>query len=162
MGGAIIAKKELIKKIRDGWFVVMGAVLDPRVADYFLDGIKDLPERVMQKVETAKIIADWLKNHKLVKNVYGPGGDLLAFEIKGSLEDARKVVESYKLIVFAPHLGDIWTISIHPASTTHARVPEKERIKLGISDSLIRISVGLEDPEDIIWDLEQALNNIHK
>ena len=160
LGGAIIAKKGFIERIRNGWTVVMGPVLDPRVADYFLDGIKDLEERVMQKVETARIVADWLRNNKFVKSVYGPGGDLLSFEIKGSLEDARRVVESYKLIIFAPHLGDIWTLSTHPASTTHARIPEKERLKLGISDSLIRISVGLEDPEDIIWDLDQVLKSI--
>lgn len=162
LGGAIIAKKELIKKIRDGWFVVLGAVLDPRVADYILDSMKDLPERMTQKLRTASIVADWLKDNKRIKKVYGPGGDLLAFEIDGTLEDARKVVESYQLIKFAPHLGDIWTLSIHPASTTHARVPQKERFKLGISDSLIRLSVGLEDPEDIIWDLDQALNKINK
>ena len=157
LGGAIIARKNIIQKIRDGWFAVIGPVMDPRVADYMLYGLRDLEKRMRRKVKNAKIIADFLKKHPRVKKLYGPGGDLLAFEIKGELEDAKKVVESYKLILFAPHLGDIRTLSIHPASTTHAKVPPEERAKLGISDTLIRLSVGLEDPRDIIADLKQAL-----
>ncbi len=160
LGGAIIARKDIIQKIRDGWFAVIGPVMDPRVADYMLFGLRDLEKRMRQKVENAKIIAEFLKKHPRVKKLYGPGGDLLAFEIRGGLEDARRVVESYRLILFAPHLGDIRTLSIHPASTTHSKVPAEERMKLGISDTLIRLSVGLEDPRDIIDDLARALAKI--
>ncbi len=160
LGGAIIAKKDIIQKIRDGWFVVMGAVMDPRVADYMFFGLRDLKKRMAVKVKNTKTVAKFLQNHVGVKKVYGPGGDLLAFEIKGSLDDARRVVESYKLILFAPHLGDLRTLSIHPASTTHSQVPRKERQKLGIYDTLIRLSVGLEDPRDIIDDLDQALSHL--
>ncbi len=110
-----------------------------------------------QKVKNAHYIAEMLKKHPRIQRVYGPGGDLLAFELRGALQDAQKVVESFKLIVFAPHLGDIQTLAIHPASTTHAKIPKEEREKLGITDTLIRVSVGLESAYDIMYDLSQAL-----
>lgn len=158
LGGAIIGPKWLIRKIRDGWFVVMGAVMDPRVADYILYGLKNLETRLATKGQSVKQIRKYLQTHPRVSRVYSTEADLMAFELKGTLDDARRVVESYQLILFAPHLGDIRTISTHPASTTHSRVPKDQREKLGISDTLIRLSVGLEDPQDIIDDLEQALS----
>lgn len=157
LGGAIIARREIIKTIHDKWFTVVGAVMDARVADYMLYGIRDLEERMGEKQRNARRVAEFLRDHPCVKKVYGPGGDLLAFETAGSFENAVRVVESYRLILLAPHLGHIRTLSIHPASTTHAQIAAEERSKLGISDTLIRISVGLEDPEDVIDDLDQAL-----
>lgn len=156
LGGAVIGKKPLIDAVRE-FFPVFGPVMDARVADYMLDGIRNLKQRMLQKRKNTLRIATFLRAHPRVKKVYGPGGDLLAFEIHGSFGDAQRVIERYKLILFAPHLGDIRTLSIHPASTTHAKVAPEERQKLGISDTLIRLSVGLEDPEDIIDDLKQAL-----
>ena len=84
----------------------------------------------------------------------------MSFQIKGGLEEARRVVEGYELILFATHLGDIQSISTHPASTTHGKVPEEEKQKMGVTDNLIRLSVGLEEVDDICNDLNQALGKI--
>lgn len=158
LGGAIIARKELISKMRDSWFVVMGPVMDPRVADYMLKGLATLPERVRVKQRNARRIEFYLRQSPKVRRVHATESDLIAFELDGTLEDARRVVESYRLILFAPHLGDIRTLSTHPASTTHSKIPPAKRLEYGIPDTLIRLSVGLEDPEDIIDDLDRALN----
>lgn len=157
LGGAIVGKKEIIKEIREGYFCVFGPVMDSRVADRILYGMGNLEERMAAKQKNAAVVAEFLENHPKVSKIYGPGGDLLSFEIYGSLEKARQMVESFQFIIFAPHLGDVKTLAIHPASTTHARVPVQQRLKMGISDTLIRISVGVEDVDEVILDLEQAL-----
>lgn len=161
LGGAIIGKREFIDPMNNkdlGWFAPTGMVMDARVADYMLHGAGDLVARMERKSTTAARVAEFLKSHPKVKEVYGPGGSLLAFEINGELVDAQRVMESLQMIKFTPHLGDLETLAIHPASTTHSPVPAEKRKKLGISDTLIRISVGLEDPEKIIADLRQALD----
>lgn len=157
LGGAIIARKELIQPIRNGWFALAGMIMDPRVADYMLAGVRDFHERMKRKVETTKQVVAYLNSHPFINRVYYSGSDLISFEIHGALDNARRVVESYKLIIHAPHLGDIRTLSIHPASTTHAKIPKHEREALGISDTLVRLAIGLEHPDDIIADLEAAL-----
>ncbi|MBI5420953.1 MAG: O-acetylhomoserine aminocarboxypropyltransferase/cysteine synthase [Parcubacteria group bacterium] len=159
LGGAIIGRKTLIAQIRESYFPVMGPVMDARVADCILKGLESFPKRMRQKIGNAKRIASTVRRHPKVKRVYGPGGDLFAFEIEGTLEDAKRVIESLKLVVFAPHLGDIQTLAIHPASTTHAKIPKEEREKLGITDTLIRISVGLESVYDVCYDIYAALGN---
>jgi len=78
--------------------------------------------------------------------------------VRGNAEDAARAVEAFRLILMAPHLGDIRTLSIPPASTTHSPMSPEDRLKHGITDNLIRLSIGLEDPEDIIDDLRQALD----
>lgn len=164
LGGAVIARKEIISKLlkdlEESLFVVLGPVMDPRVADYMLAGITTLEERMLRKIFSARQIVDFLKKHSSVRKVHWSGTDLLSFDLRGSLADAQKVIESFKLIYFAPHLGDDYALAIHPASTTHASVPAEKRIKLGISDTLIRLSVGLFDPQDVIDDLEQSLQSI--
>lgn len=157
LGGAIIARKKIIEKLHDELFIVGGPVMDPRVADYMLAGLSTLEERMQKKVASARIIVNFLENHPRVRKVYWSSTDLLSFDIRGFLADAQKMVESFKLIYFAPHLGDDYALAIHPASTTHASVPAEERTRLGISDTLIRLSVGLFDPQDVIDDLSQAL-----
>jgi len=160
LGGAIIGRKALITRIRESYLPVVGPVMDARVADCILKGLETLGTRVSQKVFNAKQVVSLIKNHPRIKRIYGPGGDLFAFEINGTLEDARRVVESLKLIVFAPHLGDIQTLAIHPASTTHSRIPKETKEKLGITDTLIRVSVGLESVYDIAYDIVSALNGL--
>lgn len=160
LGGAIIARREFVEKIKERWFPVIGPVMDPRVADYMLAGILTLEKRMATKVSSAKVIFNFLRSHPKIKKVYWSGTDLMSFELRGKLADAKKLIESFKLIYFAPHLGDDYPLAIHPASTTHAKVPTEERIKLGISDTLIRLSVGLFDPQDVIDDLSQALNRL--
>ncbi|MEK7498812.1 MAG: PLP-dependent aspartate aminotransferase family protein [Patescibacteria group bacterium] len=160
LGGAIIGRKTLITQIRESYFPVTGPVMDARVADCILKGLETLEARVSQKVASTKHVVSLIKKHPRIKRIYGPGGDLFAFEIDGTLEDARRVVEALKLIAFAPHLGDIQTLAIHPASTTHSRIPKETREKLGITDTLIRVSVGLESVYDIAYDITSALNKL--
>jgi methionine-gamma-lyase len=163
LGGVFVGKKGIVD-LMEPWFATTGPVMDARVADYMLDGVKSLPSRMAQKIENVKIVADFLRKDPMIKDlvskVYGPGGDLIAFDINGTYEQAIQVFDAFQLIVQAPHLGDIWTLGIHPASTTHVIVPKEQREALGISDTLIRISVGLEDPQDIIGDIFQAFAKV--
>ncbi|MDO8523430.1 MAG: PLP-dependent transferase [bacterium] len=160
LGGSNSARKEIIKEIRESWAVVLGAVMDPRVADYMLAGIKTLRRRMEIKVKNAKIIAELLAKDKRVKKIYWSGSDLLSFELHGSLEEAKKVVEHFKFVLMAPHLGDDDPLGIHPASTTHVRVPREERLRLGISDTLERLSPGLVHPLDVTDDIFQSLDAV--
>ncbi|MBI1934039.1 PLP-dependent transferase, partial [Candidatus Peregrinibacteria bacterium] len=141
-----------------GWFACTGMVMDARVADYMLAGVRDLKERMAIKLESARRIVAFLQTHPRVAAVHHTDADVLAFDVCGSAEDAARVVESFRLILMPPHLGDIRTLSIPPASTTHSPMPREDRLRHGISDTLIRLSIGLEDPEDIIDDLRQALD----
>ena len=161
LGGSNAARKEIIKEIRESWAVVLGSVMDARVADYMLSGIKTLRKRMEKKIENAKVITELLAKDKRVKKIYWSGSDLLSFELYGSLEEAKRVVEHFKFILMAPHLGDDDPLGIHPASTTHAKVPREERLKLGISDTLERLSPGLPHPLDVTDDIFQALDAVY-
>lgn len=161
LGGAIIGRKELISQMNDkdhGWFACTGMVMDARVADYMLAGVRDLPERMKKKHESVRRVIAFLQSHPHVATVYHTDADVLAFEVRGSADDAARIVESFRLILMAPHLGDIRTLSIPPASTTHSPMPREDRLRHGITDTLIRLAIGLEDPEDVIDDLRQALD----
>lgn len=161
LGGAIVGKKEYIDKLRP-WFAVLGPVLDASAADRIYHGSLDLFERINYKIASKKFIVDFLKSHPNVAKVYHTDCPLIGFEVRGGYESALKVVEGYKLILMAPHLGDIRSISTHPASTTHSLMSGNDRQAAGISDGLVRLSVGLEYPQDIIADLSQALELAHK
>ncbi|MCH5719749.1 PLP-dependent transferase [Niabella hibiscisoli] len=89
------------------------------------------------------------------------GGGIVCFEIKGGVEAGRKFMDALQLLSLTPNLGDSRSIASHPASTTHSKLSEEERLKVGITPGLIRISVGLEHPDDVIYDIEQALNSIN-
>ena len=164
LGGAIIGKREYMQEFNDkdhGWSPPTGiGVMSAKTADYFLSGAKTLNARMAVKIANADHVVKFLKNHHAVKAVYHSGSDLLAFEVDGGLKEAAKVVEALKLIPIVPHLGDIRTMAIHPASTTLSPMPPEDRLKHGITDNLIRVSVGMEDPEDIIDDLRQALESL--
>jgi cystathionine beta-lyase len=126
--------------------------------------------------ENAKVVAQFLQDHPKVEKVYWPGfkrhpnheiasqqmkdyGGMVSFSIKNNnYEDAVKFLENLKIITLAESLGGVESLAGHPASMTHASIPKTEREKLGITDSLIRLSVGIEDVEDLIEDLIQALN----
>lgn len=157
LGGALAGLKEIVASAKE-WSIVLGAVMDSRVADYMLCGSKTLHKRMERKSENARIVAELLKRDTRVQKVYWAGSDLMSFELNGALEDAKKVVEALKLILMAPHLGDDYALGIHPASTTHSKVPPEARRRLGISDTLIRLSVGLFDPLDVFEDILQALD----
>ncbi len=161
LGGAIIGKKELIDKIRGSYFLVFGPVMDPRVADVILENMKDFEWRMRTKIANARAVASFLRSREVeIAQVNGPGGDLMSFEMRGGYEVARSFVEALKIPVLAPHLGDIQSLVIHPASTTHSRVPSEARLKLGITDGLVRMAIGMEDPCLLILDIERALNQL--
>jgi cystathionine beta-lyase/cystathionine gamma-synthase len=152
-----------------------GAVPGPMDCFLVLRGIKTLHVRMKQHCENGTIIANWLRKHAKVGKVYWPGfedhpnhaiakqqmrdfGGMISFELKdNSMEAANKVLSSTKLFSLAESLGGVESLINHPASMTHASIPREERIKNGLSDSLIRLSVGIEDAEDLIKDLEQAI-----
>lgn len=153
-----------------------GAILSPFDSWLVLRGTKTLALRMEQHDKTGRAVAAFLEEHPRVKKVYYPGsashpqhalarrqqhgfGGMVSFDV-GSLEAARKVLESVKLCTLAESLGGVETLISHPATMTHASVEEAKRERLGITDGLVRISVGIEDTDDIIADLDQALGQV--
>lgn len=158
------------------WRRNLGGSLDPFAAYLVMRGLKTLKLRVQEHNNKAQELAEYLEDHKKVKRVHYPGlrssryfdlasrfmkgfGGVIAFEVEGG-EKAQRLLRSFKLIRTAPSLGGAETLITHPASSSHKNISLAERKELGIEDGLLRISVGLEDIEDIIKDLEQALENI--
>jgi cystathionine gamma-lyase/cystathionine beta-lyase/cystathionine gamma-lyase/homocysteine desulfhydrase len=153
-----------------------GAILSPFDSWLVLRGTKTLALRMEQHDKTGRAVAAFLEEHPKVKKVYYPGsashpqhalarrqqhgfGGMVSFDV-GSLENARTVLESVKLCTLAESLGGVETLISHPATMTHASVDEAKRQRLGITDGLVRISVGIEDTDDIISDLDQALGQV--
>lgn len=152
-----------------------GAVPGPMDCFLVLRGIKTLHVRMQRHCENGAAIAHWLRAHKKVGKVYWPGfedhpghaiakkqmkdfGGMLSFTLKDdSLANATRVLSSTKLFSLAESLGGVESLINHPASMTHASIPKEERIKNGLTDSLIRLSVGIEDAADLVKDLEQAI-----
>jgi len=176
--GAAICKDE---KIAEELYFLQnscGGVPGPQDAFLVLRGIKTLHIRMQRHCENGKIIADFLNNHSKVNNVYWPGfeshfnhdvakkqmhdfGGMVSFDlISNKLKDAIKLVSSTHFFALAESLGGVESLIGHPASMTHAAIPKVEREKTGVVDSLIRLSVGIEDVEDLIEDLDKALNKI--
>ena len=152
----------------------VGAILSPFDSFLVLRGTKTLAVRMEAHDKNGRVVANFLAEHPAVKTVYYPGlvshpqhelakrqqrgfGGMVAFET-GSLDNAKKVLESVKLCTLGESLGGVESLISHPATMTHASVPEETREKLGITDGLVRVSVGIEDVEDIIEDLDQALS----
>ncbi|AWV90135.1 cystathionine gamma-synthase [Bradymonas sediminis] len=152
----------------------MGGILGPMDSWLILRGIKTLHIRMRQHQENAERIADYLVAHPAVEKVIYPGleshpqydiaqkqmtggGGMITFVMKGGLEPARKMLESVKIFALAESLGGVESLIEHPAIMTHASIPPEIRAELGISDGMIRLSVGIEDGDDLIADLEQAL-----
>lgn len=174
MGGLIINDKELANKL---YFIqnASGAICGPQDSFLVLRGIKTLHVRMQRHCENARAVAEYLVNHPKIENVYWPGfeshpnheiaksqmddfGGMLSFTTKGNDYDTSiKIVEKLKIFTLAESLGGVESLSGHPASMTHASIPKEEREKIGVVDSLIRLSVGIEDIEDLINDLKQAL-----
>jgi len=152
-----------------------GAVPGPMDCFLVLRGIKTLGVRMKAHCENGTKIAHWLRSHPKIAKVYWPGfedhpgyavakkqmkdfGGMISFELKNdSIEEARRVLSSTHLFSLAESLGGVESLINHPASMTHASIPREERIKNGLSDSLIRLSVGIEDTDDLIEDLEKAI-----
>ncbi len=175
IGGAIVTNdKELFDKIR---FIqnANGAVPGPFDCFLVLRGIKTLAVRMERHAENAMKIAQFLENHSKVRNVIYPGleshpqhelakkqmsgfGGMITFFIKGGLESARNFLERVEIFSLAESLGGVESLIEHPAIMTHTSLPKEVKEKLGISDELIRISVGIENVDDLIDDLEKALS----
>lgn len=173
VGGMVVSTKEFIKKM-DPTFKNMGATMGAWDAWLTLRGIKTLHVRWDRTNENAQKIAEYLENHPKVDHVNYPGlqshpqyelaqrqmdgsGGMMSFELKGGLEAGRKMMNSVKLCALAVSLGAVETLICHPPSMTHSIVPREERIKSGLTDGLVRLSVGIEDVDEIIEDLGQAL-----
>ncbi|MCA0380904.1 MAG: cystathionine gamma-synthase [Bacteroidetes bacterium] len=152
-----------------------GAVPGPMDCFLVLRGIKTLHIRMQRHCENGEKVAHWLRQHPKVGQVYWPGfddhpnhaiakkqmrgyGGMISFELKDdSMDEARRVLSSTKLFSLAESLGGVESLINHPASMTHASIPREERLKNGLSDTLIRLSVGIEDADDLIDDLAQAI-----
>ena len=166
------------QELRDQLYFIQkscGAVPGPMDCFLVLRGIKTLHLRMQRHSENGRQIAQWLRAHAKVGKVYWPGfedhpnyaiaknqmkdfGGMISFELANdSVEEAKRVLSSTKLFSLAESLGGVESLINHPASMTHASIPREERIKNGLSDSLIRLSVGVEDAEDLIEDLQQAI-----
>jgi cystathionine beta-lyase/cystathionine gamma-synthase len=165
-------------ELRDKLYFIQkscGAVPGPQDCFLVLRGIKTLHLRMQRHCENGEKIAHWLRNHDKVKKVYWPGfedspnygiakrqmrgfGGMISFELKDeSIEACNKVLSSTHLFSLAESLGGVESLINHPASMTHASIPREERIKNGLSDGLIRLSVGVEDADDLIEDLANAM-----
>ena len=176
VGGAVILNDE--EDINAMAFIqnAAGAIISPMDAWLVMRGTKTLAVRMRQHDENGRIVAQFLSEHPSVKKVYYPGlkshpqhdlasrqmsgfGGMISFET-GSLENAKRVLEAVRVCTLGESLGGVESLISHPATMTHASVPETERARLGITDGLVRVSVGIEDVEDIIADLDQALSTI--
>ncbi|WGD35972.1 cystathionine gamma-synthase [Olleya sp. YS] len=174
MGALIVKDKMLADKL---YFIqnASGAICGPQDAFLALRGIKTLHVRMQRHCENGKAVAEYLAAHPKTENVYWPGfethpnhdiakgqmkgfGGMISFVTKGNnYEDAIQIVENLKVFTLAESLGGVESLCGHPASMTHASIPKQERENIGVVDSLIRLSVGIEDVEDLINDLKQAI-----
>ncbi|WP_435255002.1 trans-sulfuration enzyme family protein [Tenacibaculum sp. A30] len=175
LGGVTVGKEELIREIylfsRN-----TGPAMSPFNAWVLSKSLETLSIRVEKHCENALKVAQFLEEHPKVNLVKYPflkshpqyeiakkqmrlGGNIVAFEVKGGIDAGRNFLNSIKLCSLSANLGDTRTIVTHPASTTHSKLSEADRLEVGITDGLVRCSVGLENVEDVINDLNQALNN---
>jgi len=177
IAGIVVGKKDFIGLVSKTTQKDIGGIISPFDAWLLLRGMKTLPVRMDRHSENAKHLFEFLKTHPKVDDVYYPGdpenkdyaimkkqmktpGGLISFSIKGTKETAQKFMNQLQLIKIAVSLGDAETLIQHPATMTHAVVPEEERRKMGIENTLLRLSVGLEAWEDIKEDLEQAFRRM--
>jgi cystathionine beta-lyase/cystathionine gamma-synthase len=174
VGGAVIGRKELVEKILHK-LDHLGGSMDPHACYLLHRGLKTLALRVRYQNESARKIARFLEKHPAVEKVNYPGlesnpsykrasklfdgfGGMISFELKGGVVAAERFMKSVKIPIIAPSLGGVETLMTRPATTSHLGMTPKDRLKLGISDSLIRLSVGVEATEDLREDFDQALS----
>lgn len=171
LGNIAFITKVRVQLLRD-----IGAPLSPFNAFLFLQGLETLPLRQRKHSENALTVAKFLKGHPLVSWVNYPGlaehsshtlatkylkgtyGGLVGFGIKGGLEAGKRFIESVKLLSHLANIGDAKSLVIHPASTTHQQLTKEEQLATGVTEDYIRLSIGIEDPHDIIEDIDQALH----
>ena len=178
LAGVVLGRSELIEQIRD-LHKAMGGVIDPHCCYLLLRGLKTFPLRMAAHNQSAMTVARYLEAHPMIKRVYYPGleshphydiaqeqmsgfGGVITFDIKGNLSTARRFLDSLKLCFIAPSLGGVETLITHPATVSYYGQTRKQRYALGITDTLIRLAVGIEDVNDIIADLDQGLKRCLK
>jgi len=176
MGALVVRDKKLAERL---YFIqnASGAVCGPQDSFLMLRGLKTLHVRMQRHCENGRKIAEYLISNPKIEKVYWPGfenhpnheiaksqmndfGGMISFVTKGNnYDEAIRIVENLKIFTLAESLGGVESLSGHPASMTHATIPKKEREKAGVVDSLIRLSVGIEDVDDLIEDLKQAIGS---
>jgi cystathionine gamma-lyase len=177
VGGAVIVdSQELDQKMRFHQNAT-GVIMSPFVAWLTLQGVKTLSVRLERQTANAQAIAEFLETHPKVTQVRYPGlksfpqhalakeqatgfGAMLWFEVQGGVKAGKKLMDSVKLCTLAENLGSVETLITHPVTMTHADVEPAERARVGITDGLVRLSVGIEDVEDLIADLNEALGKL--
>jgi cystathionine beta-lyase/cystathionine gamma-synthase len=177
IGGAVVTNNDELYQELKFYQNAAGAVPGPFDTWLTLRGIKTLPLRMRQHAENARIVARFLTEHARVERVYYPGlashpdhelakrqlsgfGGMVSFQIKGQVADIDTIVHRLQVITFGESLGAIESLLCHPASMTHSAIPREIREARGVNDMLLRLSVGLEDAEDILKDIDQALSQI--
>jgi len=152
-----------------------GAAISPFNAFMFIQGLETLPLRIRQHCANANLVAAHLSKHPKVQRVIFPGlmhgeakrradaylkegyGGLLGFELKGGRDSGRKFIDALKMFYHVANIEDARSLAIHPASTTHSQLTPEEQLKTGMTEGYVRLSIGIEHPDDIISDLSQAL-----
>jgi len=174
LGGIILGAKDYIYELSHEIVRDLGGVSSPFNAWLILRGIRTLHLRISAQCSNAQKVAEFLAAHPRVERVNYPGlaghpghelakrqmkgfGAIISFEVKGGYESGKKVMDRVKIFARAASLGDTRSLIVHSASTSHRAVPRPQRLAIGISDGLVRLSVGIEAAEDLIADLEQAL-----
>lgn len=177
VGGAVIAATEALDEAIRFIQNASGVIMSPWVAWLTLQGIKTLSIRMERQSANALAVARFLEYHPKVEQVAYPGlpsfsqhdlagrqasgfGAMLWFEVRGGAEAGKRLMDSVRLCTLAENLGSVETLVTHPVTMTHADVEKEERERVGISDGLVRLSVGLEDVEDLIGDLDRALDSV--
>lgn len=177
IAGIIVGPKDIISEMKIPYLKDLGGITSPFDAWLLLRGLKTLGPRMEIHCRNAQKVAEYLEDHPLIEKVHYPGlpshpqhdlakrqmdgfGGMISFELKGGIEAGKVLMNSVKLITLAVSLGCVDSLIQHPASMTHSPVPREERLKAGITDGLVRFSAGIEDVEDIISDLDQALNKV--
>lgn len=179
LAGVVVSSAEHIARARE-WMKVLGANLAPDTAYLALRGLKTLPVRMARHCANALAVARWLREHPRVARVLYPGlpdhpqhglakrlfregcfGGMVSFEIVGADQEAVfRFMEALRVVLPATSLGDVYSLTLYPAHSSHRALTPEERAAVGIGAGLVRLSVGLEDPKDILADLEQALEQI--
>jgi methionine-gamma-lyase len=178
IGGIVSGTEDLIDRISQT-INVYGGTLSPFNAWLAIRGIRTLDVRLKRQCENALAISEYLDTHPAIERVHYPGltthpqhklakeqlgafGGILSFDLKGGLAGAKTFMDSVRVCSFTTSLGEIDTLVIHPASTSHINMTPQQRKSIGINDNTIRLSVGIEDLDDLIMDLEQALTQLKK
>jgi len=177
LGGAVLGRKQWITDVYQPFFRNTGPALSPFNAWVILKGLETMGLRVAAQSRSAEAVARFLESHPKISRALYPtlashpqrelamsqmsaGGTLVTFELAGGKAAAFQMMNAFQLITISNNLGDTKSLATHPATTTHMRIGPEERARLGITDGTVRLSVGLEDVEDLIADLARSLDAV--